>query len=188
MTCCTNFLQLSAQEVIWVWFCFLKRMIQLRTRKLLSLWNTENPWLLTLLSPAGLCWDQCRMIRQSTPEIRNWVLSCPYAWANVVNINSLRLSHEAVSQCMDSASCSSCPTAHCAWGCSSQTTNSWSSVTCRAHLYRISCLIQIPKSSRTTWLLPNFMMLLLEKWWDHFIGVCVVGTGSKTRSLLGLLP
>lgn len=54
----TNCLQLSAQEVTWVWFCLLKRVIQLRNRKLLSLWNTENPWLGTPLSPVGLCYAQ----------------------------------------------------------------------------------------------------------------------------------
>lgn len=35
--------------------------------------------------------DQWRAIKQSTPEIRNWVLTCPYSWANIVTINSLHL-------------------------------------------------------------------------------------------------
>lgn len=99
-------------------------------------------------------------------------LPSPIPWfpSRLPVASQLTLNLEAVSQCMDSASCSSCPVVHCACGCSSQTANSWSSAACHAHLYRLfascraSCLTQIPKSSSTTWLLPSFRMLRLQKW------------------------
>lgn len=189
--------------------CFLKRVNQLRKRELLfSLkhWKSlaryplEPNWPLLCSRTSGE--PSSRALKQ----IRNWVLTCPHTCASIVTINSLHPSHGFPSRLVCSHwTLRPCPSA---WTVPPAAAAPWpivhmgaalrqptaGAVACHAHLYRlfassrVSCLTQIPKSSSTTWLLPSFRILRLQKRWDHFIGVCAVGTGSKTCSLLGLLP
>lgn len=67
MTCCTHCLQLSVQEVIWVWVgLVLKKVTQIRSRKLFSLKHRkflarQVPFGAKLAS--ALLKDQWRMIK-----------------------------------------------------------------------------------------------------------------------------
>lgn len=81
MTCCTNCLQLSVQEVVWVWFGFEEGDLD-KKQETFFLFEIENSWLGPLQSQACLCCaygaGRNDQVEQRSRNRVMWVITCIY--------------------------------------------------------------------------------------------------------------